>query len=139
MDYVNKKFLYYIIHIIISNLINIYIDNIFILFYINIDFFNSLLANFERKQMGLDLESLTEDQLVMVMDKCCDNIERLNDVLDRLKNSRSITLISNTNHIKKQELVNEYNLLFLDAYNELTYTKSVMDKAAELLSLKGLL
>lgn len=98
-----------------------------------------MLANFERKQMGLDLESLTEDQLVMVMDKCCDNIERLNDVLDRLKNSRSITLISNTNHIKKQELVNEYNLLFLDAYNELTYTKSVMDKAAELLGLKGLL
>lgn len=138
MDYVNKN-LYYIIHIIISNLINIYIGNIFILFYINIDFFNSLLANFERKQMGLDLESLTEDQLVMVMDKCCDNIERLNDVLDRLKNSRSITLISNTNHIKKQELVNEYNLLFLDAYNELTYTKFVMDKAAELLGLKGLL
>ena len=87
--------------------------------------------------MDIDLDSLTEDQLVIVMDKCCDNIERLQDTLGRLKISMASAILSATTNIKKQEMRNEYNMLFLDAYNELTYTKSVMDRTAELLGLKG--
>lgn len=87
--------------------------------------------------MDLDLDSLTEDELVFVMDKCCDNVETLQENLHRLKTSRNVTLTSNMSKVKKLEMLNEYSMLFLDMHNELEYTINLMDRIALRLGLKG--
>ena len=65
------------------------------------------------------MNDMTVETAGKMLDIICDRIQEIDEMVVRVKHSSHITINSNIEKYKKQELFNEYNLLMLDLYNEL--------------------
>lgn len=81
---------------------------------------NSLISNFERLLMD-DINVETAGKMLNII---CDRIEEIDILLERIKHSSHTTMTSNIGKHKKTELLNEYNLLMLELYDELRKLQS---------------
>lgn len=81
---------------------------------------NSLISNFER----LLMDEITAETAGKMLDVICDRIEEIDILVERVKHSSHTTMTSNINSSKKRELLNEYNILMLELYDELQKLES---------------